>query len=118
MIDWMRYRWLYLVISGIVIISGIFSIVRWGLKFGIDFTGGTVMEYKFPDGKNQIYKYAPMDPIELEKVRESFAKQNAKEVRFENVGPTAGSELIKKTIYGLVVAAIGILLWVAVQFKS
>ncbi len=118
MINWMKYRWLYLLISGTVIILGIFSVVKWGLKFGIDFTGGTVLEYKFPDGRDQVYKYAPMEASTLEKIREDFKKQNGEEVRFENVGPTVGPELVKKTLYAMLMAASGILLWVAMQFKS
>lgn len=47
MIDFMRYRWLYFLISAIVLIPGIFSLTRFGLKPSIDFTGGTVWEVQF-----------------------------------------------------------------------
>ena len=30
MIDWMRYRWLYLLISGTVILAGLFSLIQMG----------------------------------------------------------------------------------------
>ena len=40
------------------------------------------------------------------------------ELRFETVGPTIGPELVKKTIYAISFASLGILLWVAIQFKS
>ncbi|HET7099328.1 MAG TPA: protein translocase subunit SecF [Patescibacteria group bacterium] len=118
MIDWMRYRWLYLLISGIVLISGIFSMVKWGFKFGIDFTGGIVAEYKFPNGESKIFKYTPKSNEESEKIREDFKSQGATEIRFENVGPSIGPELIKKTIIALSVSATVILFWVAYQFKS
>lgn len=39
-------------------------------------------------------------------------------MRFESVGPSVGPELVKKTVYAVIVAATGILLWVALQFKS
>ena len=42
----MKYRLIYLAISGVVLVSGIYSLVRWGLNLGIDFTGGVVAEYK------------------------------------------------------------------------
>ena len=38
--NWMKYRWLYLLISGTLIIAGIFSMIKWGFSIGIDFTGG------------------------------------------------------------------------------
>jgi preprotein translocase subunit SecF len=41
----------------------------------------------------------------------------AEEIRFEKVGPSIGPELIKKTIYAILMAALSILIWVAYQFK-
>jgi len=120
----MKYRYLYLLISGIVIIFGIFSMLKWGFKIGIDFTGGVVAEYKFPSGENgafgesKIFKYGVLKDSEIEKIRQDFKKQGATEVNFENVGPSIGQELIKKTIYALLISATAILFWVAYQFKS
>jgi preprotein translocase subunit SecF len=118
MIDWMKYRWLYLVISLTVIGAGIFSLLKWGLKYGIDFTGGVVLEYRLTSGETKTVRYPPLEEKELEKVREDFKKQNAEEIRFENVGPTIGPELVKKTVVALVFSASGILLWIAYRFKS
>lgn len=118
MILWMKYRWLYLLVSGIVIISGLFSILKWGFKIGIEFTGGVVAEYKFSDGSNKIFRYPPMNSGEAEKIRADFKSKNATEIRFENVGPSIGPELVRKTITALLLSAGLILLWVAYQFKS
>ena len=118
MILWMKYKVLYLLISMVFMGAGIFSIINWGFNFGIDFTGGIVAEYKFPSGEEKIFKYSPMSKEESEKLRADFKSQGAVEVRFENVGPSIGPELIKKTIYALSISAGLILLWVAYQFKS
>ncbi len=118
MINWMKYRWLYLIISGTVIAVGVFSMVKWGFKFGIDFTGGVVAEYRFPNGESKVFKYGVLSNSEIEKLREDFKKQNATEVSFESVGPSIGPELIKKTVYALLISAGAILLWIAYQFKS
>ena len=67
MINWMKYRWLYLLISGTVLIAGIFSMVKWGFKFGIDFTGGIVAEYKIKSGETKIFRYSPVESSEAEK---------------------------------------------------
>ena len=145
MINWMKYRALYFSISAVVILSGMFSMLKWGINFGVEFKGGTLIEYKVStetlqsvvetivgqqglqlvsyqqtDSGSFILKLGEVTPSQREmlKVKLSEAGGNAEELRFESVGPVVGQELIKKTIYGLVIAAVSILLWVALQFKS
>lgn len=145
MINWMKYRALYFSISAVVILSGIFSMLKWGINFGVEFKGGTLIEYKVStetpqsvvetivgqqglqlvsyqqtDSGSFILKLGEVTPSQREmlKVKLSEAGGNAEELRFESVGPVVGQELIKKTVYGLVIAAVSILLWVALQFKS
>jgi len=107
MINWMKYRFIYFVISAVFLSAGIFSLFKWGLNLGIDFTGGTIVEYKFSDGSTKIFNE-----------RQDFKDQKAEEIRFETVGPSIGPDLIKKTIIALSVSATLILIWVAIQFKS
>ncbi|MCJ7805420.1 protein translocase subunit SecF [Patescibacteria group bacterium] len=143
MIRWMHYRLLYAAISGIVIAVGIFSLFKWGLNIGIDFKGGAILEYKFAkqvseeqissivknaggvasiqktgDGSYSI-RFAPIDSNQKTVITALLQKNfDAEELRFENVGPTIGPELVKKTVYALLISASAILLWVAYQFKS
>ena len=116
--NWMKYRYIYLLISGTVLISGIFSMLKWGFKVGIDFTGGAVAEYKLQNGENKVYRYGLLSESEIEKIKADFKSANATEVSFESVGPSIGPELIKKTVYALLISAITILFWIAYQFKS
>lgn len=44
MLNFLKYRLAYLIISLTVLVPGIFSLVVWGLKPSIDFTGGTIIE--------------------------------------------------------------------------
>lgn len=145
MILWMKYRWLYLLISGTVILSGIFSLLKWGLPLGVEFKGGTLIEYKFKtdigtDLISKVLKSANIETISVQKsgtdsyllklgqvnvAQRAFLKGSlgrsaggADELRFETIGPTVGGELVRKTLYGMLLAAGGILLWVALQFKS
>lgn len=37
-------------ISTVLFIAAVVALFAWGLKFGIDFTGGSLLEVKFPDG--------------------------------------------------------------------
>jgi preprotein translocase subunit SecF len=56
-INFMGQRRLWLVVSALLIIGSIFMLATRGLNFGIDFTGGTVIEVGYPE------------PVELEQVR-------------------------------------------------
>ncbi|MFH1863455.1 MAG: protein translocase subunit SecF [bacterium] len=145
--NWMKYRWLYLLISLIVIGSGVFGLFKWGLNFGVDFKGGSIAEYKFEkeistdkiisgldkegvkaisvhklEGNTYLFKLNPLTSEERQKTKtfltESDKENKVDELRFETVGPSVGPELIKKTVYAIVVASSLILLWVAYQFKS
>ena len=119
--NWMRYRWLYLIISGILIIGGVFSMFKWGFQFGIDFTGGSLLEYQLPDGSVRTYKESQITKEKKNEIQSSLEKEfgtGVTEVRFENIGPTVGPETIKKTIYALLISTGAILLWVAYQFKN
>lgn len=145
MINWMRYRWLYLLISGTVILTGIFSLIKWGLVIGVEFRGGTLIEYKLAKDidiskistdvkalgvevtsiqktQNETYllKLGQVDSDKRVAIKTSLEDLagGGDELRFETIGPTVGPELVKKTLYGLLMAAGGILLWVAIQFKS
>jgi preprotein translocase subunit SecF len=145
MIDWLSYRKIYFTISGTLIIIGIFSLLNWKLRLGVDFTGGSVLEYRFERsisteqavksleaegvgitsvssiGKDSyMFRFPPIGEEDKTKIanilEENFGA--IQELRFEKLGPSIGPELIKKTIYAIVIAASAILLWVAYQFKS
>jgi preprotein translocase subunit SecF len=49
-INYMKYWWVYALISSLVIIPGTVSLIRNGLKPSIDFTGGTLLEIALPPG--------------------------------------------------------------------
>lgn len=95
--------------------------IKWGFKVGIDFTGGSLLEYKLPDGSVKTYKESFISQDRKTELKTSLEKEvggEVTEIRFENVGPTVGPETIKRTIYALLISASAILLWVAYQFKN
>jgi preprotein translocase subunit SecF len=145
MIDWMKYRWLYLLISGVVILTGIFSLIKWGLLIGVEFKGGTLVEYRMNKDLEQtkienVVKQNGVEVVSIQKtgagsyllklgqvtvaqrtdIKAGITKLGVTvdELRFETIGPTVGPELVKKTAYGMLLASLGILFWVAIQFKS
>lgn len=46
-IPFIRYSWIWLFISAVIAVASIVVIAVWGLKPGIDFTGGSLMELNF-----------------------------------------------------------------------
>lgn len=144
--NWMRLRLLYFAISALVIGAGVFGFFKWGLKIGIDFTGGTILEYRFENEVKveDLRKFIGILNLELSSLERSgensytmrianleserkaivqpFLERNLdnklEELRYENVGPSIGPDLIKKTFYAMGISAVLILLWVAIQFRS
>lgn len=147
--NFMRFKWLYFLISALIIVPGVYSLVKYGLRLSVDFTGGTILELKFKSGikaekypevqavvkeagfevpsiqssgQNQILiKTKPVTKEEVVKIKTSLEKKFAEkpeEVRFETVGPVLGKELVQKTITGILLASLVILLYVARQFRD
>lgn len=143
----MKYRFIYLIISLVVIIPGIVSLVRFGLKPAIDFTGGTVWEMQFalPDEQlsqkiagllteleitvtattvteahTLLVRTSMIDPQNKKRAQQVINEKIGafEEKRFETVGPTLGAELMQKTFIGAAIAIIGILLYIAYAFKN
>ena len=145
MINFLKYKWLYFLISAVVVGAGIFSTVFWGFRYSIDFIGGTNLEYeinKSVDVKNVknvlvenkvelitlakkdktvVIRAKPMDEqkeLKLRKNLESKLKTKITMLRFETQGPVIGKETIRKTVIASVLAIVGILLYMSFAFKS
>lgn len=139
--NFMKFKWLYFFISALVLIPGIFSLIRWGLKPAIDFTGGSLLELKFEkeikevknifeekgvelsslqvSGENTyLFRMKPIDKDKSQAIQEALSEKfgQVEEIRFETVGPILGKELLTKTIVAIVLAAGFILFYVALRF--
>jgi len=134
----MRYWWLYFAISVIVIIPGIYSLVIWGLKPSIDFTGGSTIVWHTLIEESALRDIAKSNNItirELSNLNDTYTLTtnpltkdayqqfkakviDAKELTYDTVGPSLGAELIQKTFAAVALAATLILLYIAYRFKS
>ena len=144
-LDFMKYQYLYFLISAVFLLPCLYSLITWGLKPSIDFTGGTILELKTDqvDLKSQqdkvntvlesqlssiqesgpssyILRLKQIDREQKDKIITDLSQQlgPVEEVRFETVGPTIGQELIRKTIMAVIIAAGFILFYVAYRFKE
>lgn len=139
---------LFFLISGIIIIPGIVSLILWGLRPAIDFTGGTLIEFQilnsqFPISNDEIKNVVSEQNIEVgsaqktsentyllrtkamdneqhKKVLEEVKKKypEAQEMRFENVGPSIGKETTRNAALAVLVASAAIILYIAWAFRK
>ena len=71
MINFLKYRKFYLLISLLVLIPGIYSLINWGLKPSIDFVGGTVIEAQSTEINAQNFEEAfKTKNIEVESIQQ------------------------------------------------
>ncbi len=138
MINFMRYKKIYFLISGIILVPGIVSLLAFGLKPSIDFTGGTLWEIKtekpadFGQGdfefssvqktadNTYLLRMGPINEGEKNEIKNKLSEKfgGIEEIRFETVGPTLGRELLRKTLIAVILAAGFILAYIAYQFKN
>ena len=76
--NFMKYKWLYFLLSALAILPGVFSLAKWGLKPSIDFTGGTLLELKFQQD-TKILKHKDIKEIISEKGLEVSSVQSSGE---------------------------------------
>jgi len=120
MVNFLKYKIIYFLISLTVIGVGLFSIFKWGYYYSIDFVGGTNLEYKV---KDKVYnlKTKALDQKkqdQLIKKLENEKKGKIEILRLETVGPTLGKETINKTVIASLLAIIGILIYMSFAFKG
>ncbi|MDY6957056.1 MAG: protein translocase subunit SecF [Pseudomonadota bacterium] len=73
-IDFMGQRRIWFVVSGLLILLSIVGLATRGLNFGIDFTGGLVLEARYPEAVN------------LEHVREQLAQAGFADAQAQRFG--------------------------------
>lgn len=137
----MKHIWIYFLISAIVIIPGVYSLIRFGFKPSIEFTGGTRFTVENTNSNSDtvfgVFKdYSPSledttgNSITLktknisqetaQKAIDSIKKDNPniKIAGFESIGASLGKETINKTVTALVLASIMLLLYISFAFKQ
>lgn len=141
-----RHRNIFFAITGTVVLLAVLSILVFGLRPGIDFTGGTLVEVRYegtrPDAPSlaRVLEDAAfegfslresgtngftlrMSAISNEKRGElaaimSYQGGTAHIDQLSEVGPTIGKELRNKALIALVLVLVCILLFIAFAFRK
>ncbi|MDD2785593.1 MAG: protein translocase subunit SecF [Patescibacteria group bacterium] len=141
-----KYRWLWYLISFVLVGSSIAFLAIFGLKQGIDFAGGSLLVVRFagerpstvdagksvaslnlggiviqPVGDTDMsFRLKDMD----EEMHQQFILQmkqtygDITELRFDSIGPVIGQELRSKSIIALIIVFIAILIYIAYAFRK
>ncbi len=140
-----QYKKWFLIFSAVILIPGFISLALWGMKLSIDFTGGSLLTYKFDknvdsgqlkkvlddngagvevisSNSQNIYsiRTKPIDPKNIDKIKDAVSKdfEGAVLQSYETVGPVIGKETTKNAIKSLIWASVGILLYIAYAFRN
>ncbi len=146
-IDFIGKRKIFISISLTLIIMGLISIaLKGGLRYGIDFAGGTIVQVKFKkkvtvsdlrkviktariqnfgeSGNEYLIRYSITkgDTEQLQKrleklLTEKFGKNSYIIRRVEMVGPKIGKDLREKGAIAILISLIGILIYVTLRFE-
>jgi len=136
-----KNRKIFFSISTIIVVLAITAVATFGLKFGIDFTGGTLTEFVCEDctkagltqelDKLDIGGYslrdAGVDSFILrtglltdeqhDTVTATLNNLNVDIERFTHIGPTIGTELRNKSTAAIILVALAIVLFIAFVFR-
>lgn len=138
-----KYRKIFVAISTALVVLSIISIGYFGLNFGIDFKGGSVIEVEYkanrPNQKLVEDVIAPLSigsvlvqqsgnmgySIKTRSINESEKASIIKslgsdviEKSFSSIGPSVGATLIRKSIISFILVSLGIIFFIAFSFRK
>ncbi len=148
MYQFIQKRSLWLGISSVMFVIAVIFLLVWGLKPGLDFTGGSMMNIKFnketpttealsqyldemkldggikvqPVGENDFnLRFQSVDETTHQSVLKKLEEKYQKdfqEERFDSIGASVGKELKTKAIYSVLFVVLAIVLYVAWAFRK
>jgi protein-export membrane protein SecD/preprotein translocase SecF subunit len=144
-LDFVKPRKWFFIISGVLLGLGLVLLLIFRLNLSIDFTKGTrievlsdkplttqVVEQALNDhnikpddivisGDNKEIASARLKDVlskdEIAKLKADFKKEFGAEPNVSTVSPTVGKEIAKNAVIALIIASIGIVLYVTIRFE-
>jgi preprotein translocase subunit SecF len=145
MIQIIHHRRIFFTISAVLFGASTLALILWGLKLGVDFTGGSLLQIEFknerptnvqisekltdldlgeissqPVGeKDYILRFRTVDEETHQKVLTNLGGPSVlEEKRFESIGPLIGQELRNRSYWALVVVLLMIIFYIAWAFRK
>ncbi|MGE5297905.1 MAG: protein translocase subunit SecF [Acidobacteriaceae bacterium] len=146
MLNFTKHYKFWFAFSGLLLVIAVVSLAVYGLKFGIDFKGGTLSELSFnkglpsntdisavmrdngspeaviqpTQGNDVIIRTGPQDKAQHDKIMKALNEKfgDITEQQFTSIGPVIGKELRNKAIWQLLLVSLGIVLYIAYAFRK
>jgi len=145
--DIVSKRYWYFLLSSLILIPGIASLILFGLRPSIDYTGGALLELQFKQPSAQLLpddiegflqsagftigqvqtsgsdtvliRTTHIDQDTKNQIENTLAERYGEfnELRFESVGPSVGKEVTNRALWAVIAAAIAILLYISYAFR-
>ncbi|MEK7606495.1 MAG: protein translocase subunit SecF [Patescibacteria group bacterium] len=141
-----NYRKFFYILSAILLVLSVGAIAKWGLNYGIDFKGGSIIELEYASSTPaQATLAAQLTPLNLSEsirptgtngyiIRMRAISQDEKvvltnivtasstiavtEKRFDSIGPVLGTEALRKSMASIIFVLLAIILFVAFAFRK
>ncbi len=136
-----KNKYIFLTVSGLLVAASIAALAVFGLKLGIDFSGGISWQLEFQEKVpareqlGELFPGAVITPQEAgrfllrlpeigEQERQELFQQLEKdfgkveELQFQNIGPVVGQDLRKKAVWAFALVLLTISLYVAFAFRK
>ena len=138
--NFIKYRFISFILSGLLVLTSIYGLIRFGLVLGVDFTGGSLVEV-LPgqkQGREQLEEDLGGIGLAVSQIQQTgsgsllirfeggweekdrlvdfFQDRGGQILRDETVGPTFGQELLKKALLAIGLTIILILIFIAWRF--
>jgi len=146
MIPFIKYKKIFFALTLAMVAASVAAVAVWGLKPGIEFTGGSVMEIEYENERpaNDVVRQKIADAAQLQnvsvyasgdrglivrtenlnseqyrKVADALAAEgDFEEKSFEAIGPMVGKELTGKMLLLISVSLVAMLFYIAVAFRN
>lgn len=146
MLNIIKYYKFWFTVSAILLIAGIVSISIYGLKPGIDFTGGTLTQIKFSGNvpaqtevvtavadagttgaivqrageKSMIIRTGPLESDQHDKIEKALKDKfgDITEEQYTSIGPVIGKELRSQAVWMLLLVSSFIIFYIAYAFRK
>ncbi|EGQ2681455.1 protein translocase subunit SecDF [Staphylococcus pseudintermedius] len=144
-VDFMKWAKPLFTLSGVVIVAGVIILAIFKLNLGIDFTSGTRVDLQSNQKLTQAQVEKTMESIDLKpnqlsiggsnnenasmqfkrdlnkdevaKVTDTLKSQYGKEPSVNTVSPVIGQELAKNAMLAVIIASIGMIIYISLRFE-
>ncbi|EJG5139962.1 protein translocase subunit SecDF [Staphylococcus pseudintermedius] len=144
-VDFMKWAKPLFALSGVVIVAGVIILAIFKLNLGIDFTSGTRVDLQSNQKLTQAQVEKTMESIDLKpnqlsiggsnnenasmqfkrdlnkdevaKVTDTLKSQYGKEPSVNTVSPVIGQELAKNAMLAVIIASIGMIIYISLRFE-